>query len=50
MIATTGLRSTRSFIGGRTAASIDAQRRLDKMASDSATDDALAELKRKLGK
>jgi phage shock protein A len=37
-------------LGGRTTASIAAERRLDKMASDSATDDALAELKRKLGK
>jgi phage shock protein A len=37
-------------LAGRTTASIAAERRLDKMASDSAADDALAELKRKLGK
>ena len=37
-------------LGGRTTASMAAERRLDKLASDSATDDALAELKRKLGK
>src|SRR5580698_3672801 len=37
-------------LGGRTTATIAAERRLDQMASDSAVDDALAELKRKLGK
>ncbi len=37
-------------LGGRTTATIAAERRLDQMASDSAMDDALAELKRKLGK
>jgi phage shock protein A len=37
-------------LGGRTTAGIAAERRLDQMASDSAMDDALAELKRKLGK
>ena len=35
---------------GRTSERIAAERQLDKMASDSAVDDALAELKRKLGK
>jgi len=37
-------------LGGRTTATIAAERRLDQMATDSAMDDALAELKRKLGK
>jgi len=37
-------------LGGRTTATIAAERRLDQMASDSTVDDALAELKRKLGK
>jgi phage shock protein A len=37
-------------LGGRTTATIAAERRLDQMASDTAMDDALAELKRKLGK
>jgi phage shock protein A len=37
-------------LGGRTTAAIAAERRLDQMATDSAMDDALAELKRKLGK
>lgn len=37
-------------LGGRSTARIAAERQLDQMASDSAVDDALAELKRKLGK
>lgn len=37
-------------LGGRTTATIAAERRLDQMATDTAMDDALAELKRKLGK
>jgi phage shock protein A len=37
-------------LGGRTTTTIAAERHLDQMASDSAVDDALAELKRKLGK
>ena len=37
-------------LGGRTSATIAAERRLDQMATDTAMDDALAELKRKLGK
>jgi phage shock protein A len=37
-------------LGNRKTATIAVERRLDKMASDAAVDDALAELKRKLGK
>jgi phage shock protein A len=37
-------------LAGRSTARIAAERQLDQMASDSAVDDALAELKRKLGK
>ncbi len=37
-------------LGNRTTATIAVERRLDQMASDAAADDALAELKRKLGK
>jgi phage shock protein A len=36
-------------LGGRSAASVDAARRLDEMAQKSTVDDALAELKKKLG-
>ena len=35
---------------GRTTESISAERRLNQMAGDSSVEDALAELKRKLGK
>jgi phage shock protein A len=37
-------------LGRRTTQTIDVERRLEQMANDSAVDDALAELKRKLGK
>ena len=37
-------------LGGRKTATIAVERRLDQMASDATVDDALAELKRKLGK
>ncbi len=37
-------------LSGRTAESVAAERRLNEMASESSVDDALAELKRKLGK
>ena len=37
-------------LGGRTAESVAAERRLNEMASESSVDDALADLKRKLGK
>jgi phage shock protein A len=37
-------------LGNRTTATIAVDRRLEQMASDAAVDDALAELKRKLGK
>ena len=37
-------------LGGRKTATIAIERRLDQMASDATVDDALAELKRKLGK
>ena len=36
-------------LGGRTAASVDAERKLEEMAQKSSVDDALAELKKKLG-
>jgi hypothetical protein len=37
-------------LAGRTTQRIAAERQLNQMASDNAVDDALAELKRKLGK